>query len=328
MAGLTAACELAEHGFEVSLYDKGAFVGEKSCSWYAGGMLAPWCERESAEEAVIALGKSAADWWSARVSNLERNGSLVLAQPRDQSDLIRFSRRTSNFEWVDQTQIGKLEQSLDGRFRKGLYFAEEAHLNPRKALSNLLSRLTNLNVLIHFETDGYASSNADITIDATGFAAREKINGLRGVKGEMLILKSQEITLSRPVRMLHPRIPLYIVPGEDDHFMIGATMIESAERGPVTARSLIELLSGAYALHPAFGEAEVVETGTDVRPAFIDNLPQIIEQDGVYYINGLYRHGFLLAPAMAIELRKKLMKKQEISNLEEVHAGYRQRASA
>ena len=36
-------------------------------------------------------------------------------------------------------------------------------------------------------------------------------------------------------------------------FMIGATMIESAERGAVSVRSAIELLSAAYALHPALG---------------------------------------------------------------------------
>ena len=67
----------------------------------------------------------------------------------------------------------------------------------------------------------------------------------------------------------------------------------------VTARSLLEMLSAAWALHPAFGEAEVVEVGVDARPAFRDNLPRIRRRDGTVYLNGLFRHGFLLAPAMA-----------------------------
>ncbi|MBV9289491.1 MAG: FAD-dependent oxidoreductase, partial [Hyphomicrobiales bacterium] len=98
---------------------------------------------------------------------------------------------------------------------------------------------------------------------------------------------------------LHPRIPLYVVPRADGECMIGATMIESAEKGAVTARSAIELLSAAYALHPAFGEAEILELGAGVRPAYPDNEPRIEERLGRIFVNGLYRHGFLLAPSLA-----------------------------
>ena len=115
----------------------------------------------------------------------------------------------------------------------------------------------------------------------------------------MLILRTRDIALSRPVRFLHPRIPIYITPRADGLFMVGATMIESAAKGPVTARSAIELLSAAYALHPAFGEAEIVDMRADVRPAFPDNLPRMLRQGGVIYLNGFYRHGFLLSPAFA-----------------------------
>ncbi len=115
----------------------------------------------------------------------------------------------------------------------------------------------------------------------------------------MVSLRTRDISLSRPVRFLHPRIPLYVVPRGDGLFMVGATMIESAARGSVTARSAIELLSAAYALHPAFGEAEIVETRADVRPAFPDNMPRIVRRGTKVYFNGLYRHGFLRAPAFA-----------------------------
>jgi glycine oxidase len=115
----------------------------------------------------------------------------------------------------------------------------------------------------------------------------------------MLLVRTAEVTLSRPVRLLHPRIPLYIVPRADGLFMIGATMIESAERGAMSVRSAIELLSAAFALHPAFGEAEIVEMSADVRPAFPDNEPRLVERDGRIFLNGAYRHGYLLAPDLA-----------------------------
>ncbi|MEM0943692.1 MAG: FAD-dependent oxidoreductase, partial [Pseudomonadota bacterium] len=71
------------------------------------------------------------------------------------------------------------------------------------------------------------------------------------------------------------------------------------DRSRVTLRSMLELLGAAYALHPAFAEAEILETGTDIRPAFPDNLPRVTPIEGGFAINGLYRHGFLLSPAMA-----------------------------
>jgi glycine oxidase len=81
--------------------------------------------------------------------------------------------------------------------------------------------------------------------------------------------------------------------------MIGATMIESDEDAHISARSMLELLSAAYALHPALGEAQIVEIGTGVRAAFPDNLPRLRREGGTLHVNGLYRHGFLLAPALA-----------------------------
>jgi glycine oxidase len=63
----------------------------------------------------------------------------------------------------------------------------------------------------------------------------------------------------------------------------------------------MELLNAAYALHPAFGEARLFETGAGVRPAFANNLPRALRTGQTITINGLYRHGFLLSPALAAE---------------------------
>ncbi len=81
--------------------------------------------------------------------------------------------------------------------------------------------------------------------------------------------------------------------------MLGATLLESDAGHHISLRSTLELLSAAYAFHPALGEAEILETGVAARPAFPDNLPHIRRNGNKFYLNGLYRHGFLLAPALA-----------------------------
>ncbi len=114
----------------------------------------------------------------------------------------------------------------------------------------------------------------------------------------MIVVETTEVELARPVRLIHPRFPLYVIPRGDGRFMLGATSIESEDTG-VCVRSALELLGAAYAVHPAFAEARIVEFGSGLRPAYPDNLPRIsIEQQRIA-VNGLYRHGFLLAPALA-----------------------------
>jgi glycine oxidase len=300
VAGLTCAHEFASAGQSVEIIERAGAPG-LGCSYFAGGMLAPWCEEESAEPLVREWGREGIDYWTKIVPAAEIHGTLVVAPLRDRPDLIRFSRLTSGFETCDAAGIAELEPDLAGRFDQALFFAQEAHLDPRRAIALLAARLEEFEtVRFRFNTPAEdVSEPADWTIDCRGFAARDRLPDLRGVKGEMLVLSTDEISLARPVRLLHPRHSVYVVPRGDGRFMVGATLIENEERMRVTARSVLELLSAVYALHPAFGEAEIVETGADLRPAFPDNLPRIRRRDRVIHVNGLYRHGFLLAPALA-----------------------------
>lgn len=108
-----------------------------------------------------------------------------------------------------------------------------------------------------------------------------------------------EVTLQRPTRLVHPRYPIYIAPKEDHLFVIGATEIESDDLSPASVRSALELMSAAYAVHSGFAEARIVEIATQCRPTLPDNLPAVRQSaPRVLEINGLYRHGFMIAPAM------------------------------
>jgi glycine oxidase len=299
VVGLTTGLTLAERGAKVTLIERSRELG-RNASWLAGGMLAPFCEGESAPPGVIALGRGAIDWWDARVPGVVRAGTLVVAPPRDAGEIDRFVRGTSGHQRVDGATIAALEPDLAGRFHKGLFFAEEGHLDPRAAMGALAEALRRYGADLRFGEDGERlGRDAGLIVDCRGFAARPALPDLRGVRGEMIRVGTREVTLTRTVRFLHPRIPLYIVPRAKGEFMIGATMIESADKGAISVRSAIEMLSAAYALHPAFGEAEILEMSADVRPAYPDNEPRIEERKERIFINGFYRHGFLLAPAFA-----------------------------
>jgi glycine oxidase len=327
VAGLCCALELSESGYAVEVVERGRALGDGCCSWMAGGMLAPWCERATTEPVVATRGAPSIDWWARRFPATVRKGSLVVAQSRDAGELPRFAERTENFEWLDAEVLGELEPDLAGRFRRALLFPDEAHLDPRRALAALAEALRRRGVPIRFGIDfAAATSRHELIVDCRGLAARDALADLRGVRGEMLVIRSRDVDLARPVRMLHPRIPLYIVPRGEGVFMIGATMIESDARDAPTVRSAVELLNAAYALHPAFGEAEILELNADVRPAFPDNLPAVRQDGRTLYANGLYRHGFLLAPALARDVAERAA--DLISPLETIDADLRKRRPA
>src|SRR5580693_6735950 len=211
VAGLCCATTLAERGAHVTLLERSPELGGNA-SWLAGGMLAPFCEGETAPQSVVELGQGAIDWWGARVPGVTRGGTLVVAPPRDAGEIDRFAARTKAHVRVDEARIAELEPDLAGRFRKGLFFADEGHLDPRIALSALIERLRANGGEIRFGMDGEAPGDTGVLVDCRGWAARKALPELRGVRGEMMRIRSREVTLTRAVRFLHPRIPLYIVP--------------------------------------------------------------------------------------------------------------------
>ncbi len=301
LVGRLMALRLLQRGWRVSLFDPAGREARTSAAYTGAGMLAPFCELQSAEPLISELGRQSVAEWRELLSILPRpvalaeNGTLVVAHGPDRPELERLQRRArGHWEAVQGQRLAALEPELTG-FARGLYFAGEGHINNRElleALADWLQQQRNLEW-----NDGAADGRpAEWHLDCRGFGAREDDPELRGVRGELLYVHAPEVSLRRAVRLMHPRYPLYVVPRADHVYVIGATEIESEELSGVTVRSALELLSALYSLHPGFAEAEVLESSVNCRPAYPDNLPRITVQGTQMRLNGLFRHGFLLGP--------------------------------
>jgi glycine oxidase len=143
----------------------------------------------------------------------------------------------------------------------------------------------------------------DYAIDARGVGANHAVQSeqnmaIRGVRGETVWLHAPAHGLRRPVRLLHPRYRVYIVPRTADTILIGASEIESQDYSPVSLRTAVELMTAAHSVLPELAEARIMRLDSNCRPATPDNNPVVAWQSQRLSINGLFRHGWLLAPAL------------------------------
>ena len=325
--GRLLALELARAGSTVTLFDRDAAQSGSAAAWTAAGMLAPYAELESSEDLVYRMGMESLGLWPALAEELgdiglRAPGTLVVAHTQDRVELRRFQLSLEarlggagrGFHSLSRESLGELEPALSTRFSEALYLPDEACVDNVKVMAALGRALPAAGVAWYARslvqelrpgevTSGGEQRRFDWVIDCRGMGAKRDLPGLRGVRGEMIQVSAPDVRLRHMVRLMHPRYRLYLVPGEGDSYLLGATQIESEDYSPLSVRSALELLSALYSVHEGFGEARVLGSRRNCRPALPDNLPRIKVRPGLLRVNGLFRHGFLLAPVLARQLR-------------------------
>jgi glycine oxidase len=332
LAGRLLAWRLLRGGWRVDLFDAAARDDARGAAMVAAAMLSPLAELAVADDAVFAQAQRAMALWpqwlqqlrddSAQDVYYRREGTLVVAHAPDRATLEHFTRllrhklpaeHRAQLQAIDGARLAQLEPALAGRFDGGLFLEGEGQLANDELMAALALAIDKLGGRWHercavhaLDAHGVETQqgrvDTDLPIDARGIGAKPAWPGLRGVRGEVITVECHGVRLSRPVRLMHPRYQLYIAPRPQARFVIGATELESEDEGPVTLRSTLELGSALYSLHPAFGEARVLRLAAALRPTLDDHRPALRERDGVWQINGLYRHGFLCAPALVDQL--------------------------
>jgi glycine oxidase len=263
----------------------------------------------------------------------QQKGSLIVAFEQDKSDLKQFKSRLkgTDYKEVSALEFKNLEPELNPFFKSALYLPNEGQLDNRQLLNAMATTLNNSDVCWYdnisvtlgsngFQADGkplasflqgQVNDAFDWVLDCRGLGAQadEKsisagsklarpVSKLRGVRGEVARIYAPDVQLTRPVRLMHPRYPIYIAPKEEGLFVVGATQIESEDSRHPTVRSTLELLSACFSVHSGFAEAEIIGIESGLRPAYLDNEPRIRIKGNVISVNGLFRHGYLLAPVM------------------------------
>jgi glycine oxidase len=298
----------------------------QAAAFSAAGMLCPLAELDNAEPATATLGWRSIALWREIVAQLpgapffSECGSLLLAHRADKGSALRVLDRIAHaLNALDEpsraavekpvslsmTQLASLEPAVQGAAH-AWYLPGEAQIDPLATMAALHDSAVN----VHWHWNQAAQTvqagqlrtatglhRFDWVFDVRGTGAAPDVP-VRGVRGEMVWLHTPGLQLQRPLRLLHPRHRVYIVPRPGNIVLVGASEIESEDRSPVSLRSAVELMAAAHSVVPALAEARILRMDSNLRPALPDNAAHVQCTPGLIRINGLFRHGWLLAPAL------------------------------
>jgi len=331
LIGRLLAWRLCRAGHHVDILSSDDQLGTASAGYIAAAMVAPSTEAITSEAMVHTIGNKSLQLWPQWLAELpepvfyQNNGTLVVAHAGDQAEMARFTRRaehvlsTDDFSLLNKVQLAEHEPQLAEQFDSAMLFGQEAYLDNRhlyrllgQALANELcrwQRCDGIETLTQESIDsnchhyfGQGSDIYDAVIDCRGNGARQDIDDLRSVRGEIIRVHAPEVHFKHAIRLMHPRYPLYLVPRPNNEYVLGATVIESDDMSPVSIRSGLELMSALYSVHKGFSEARILEMSAHCRPALINNMPRINRTEWGFRINGFYRHGYLFAPAIVSDM--------------------------
>jgi glycine oxidase len=335
--GCAVALRLARAGQDVLVLERSVPGAEASSA--AGGILSPGVE--AVEPGPFhALCRASLARYPALVRELEEatglavgyrgGGTLEVALDEEHAQVLaaraeRLERHRLPAEVLDDEAVRALEPGLSPEVRGGLFFRDEASVDPR-----LLGRAL------------YLAAHAAGARFRTGQVLRIVHEGGRatGVEHEAGRIAAGAVVLAagawsatvegsllprgavRPVRgqiaLLDTRPPLlrrvvfsdkgYLVPRADGRVLCGSTMEEVGFERGVTAGGLHAVLSLALELAPALAGAPLLETWSSFRPASPDGWPVLGRggADGLFHATGHTRNGILLtaitADAVAAEV--------------------------
>jgi glycine oxidase len=292
--GLASAWRAQQRGLRVCVVER----GEAGCgaTRAAAGVLAPDPETPG----FTALARRSAELWPAFADELgdvgyTRCGSLVLA----------FDERDVGADWLDGAACSALEPGIAPDCVGGLLLDEDAQVDPRRVVGELVQRLDDLRT--HADVvdltptgvelaDGSRLAADRVVLAAGAWSARRLAKRLpiRPVKGQTLRLRGR-LPATRIIRSEH----VYVVPRASGETVLGATIEDAGFDETTTSEATALLLRQAIRAVPAVAELELVEAVASLRPGTPDDGPLIGDWEGLLIAAGHYRNGILLAPITA-----------------------------
>ena len=328
--GCAVAWRLAQAGKRVLVLEKSVPGAEASSA--AAGILSPGVEAEEPgpfyQLCAASLGR-----YREFADELERTTGIQLGFRGSGTLQVAFDEAGANalvarreklrkhaiaVEEVGADALLRMEPAVGQRVRVGLWFREEASIEPRPLARALYvaahkagARFIRGEVVGIVHSDGRVVGvdhergrlEAGAVVLAAG-AWSNLVDGsglprgaVRPVRGQIVLLDTRPPLLGRVIFSDKG----YVVPRADGRVLCGSTMEEVGFERAVTAGGLRSVLAFAIEICPALSSAPVIDSWSNFRPASPDGWPVLgaANAAGLFYATGHTRNGILLCPITA-----------------------------
>lgn len=316
--GLLTAVELAEAGFQVSLFDQGK-VGQEA-SWAGGGILSPLYPWNYPPE-LLKLAFYSMSRYPALVTKLSAQTGIDPEWMLSGLSILHTSANpipNQALTWAESWGLTWTRQSTDKG--EALWCPEVAQVRNPRFLTMLVERCRQLGVTFHeditvtgFQQDRdrlrglqttqgfFPTTQAIVTAGAWAGKLLEAIGislPIYPVRGQMLLLQTNPGTLNTMVMKDHR----YLVPRRDGLILVGSTSETVDFDKSVTAEAREALWNFAAEMLPGLTPAHLLRQWSGLRPGSADSIPYIGPLPGwhgLWVAAGHFRYGITNAPATA-----------------------------
>jgi len=350
--GLSTAWELAMRGHEVTLIEKERF-GRKA-SWAGAGILLPGNAETAIHplEHLEAVSNDLHQAWSKRlrdetgVDNGYRNsGGLYVAMTAGEIATLAgsigyWAERKIEAEQLSREKFATRYPSLIELTNSKSFLAaalpqETQICNPWhvKALIAACEKKSVRLIENQNETKLVASSNKlnsisvegeqhefDVIVFACGAWTQQVTSSLVDcvqmvpVRGQMILYRLDS-PLDLPIINEGTR---YIVPRDDGHVLVGATIEEAGFDETTTDSAIVKLSSDAQRIVPALTKDRIQKTWAGLRPGTHDGFPYLGRLPGfenAFVSTGHFKTGLQLSPGSAMAMADLIENKQTLVDL-------------
>jgi len=344
--GLSLAWELAQHGAQVCVVDRGQ-LGQEA-SWAGAGMVPPGPKEShwglaTPGEQLAGLSQRLQHLWHERLLELtgidneyRRCGSVQLTFAADPThDLDDKVRRWTELGIVcrplDTATLSDIEPSLENRaatFTRAYHLPDEAQIRNPRHLRALVAacHLEGVDLrpevaVHHFETSESCllravTSDQPIQAEAYCLASGSWSGQLaaslgielpvKPIRGQIVLLEGAPQVIKRNIYVGHR----YLTPRSDGRVLVGSTQEDVGFLKENTKSGVSELLSFAKSIAPETGQFAVESRWAGLRPSTADGMPylgRLPRFDNCWLATGHFRAGLQLSPATAVVMRAMML---------------------
>lgn len=327
--GCSVAYEAARRGARVALFEaEGIGAG---ASGAAAGMLSGQSEVHepgpfldlllTSRDLHVPLSEALLEETGLDVEYLRAGALHVAFDAEGEEDLAaRYSRQKEqglSARWLENEEARELEPALSPDLVAGLYFPEDAQVNPPRLVRALALAAQSRGAAIEeatrvtgFSTEGdrvtgvrisRGTFSAGVVVLAGGVGSTLLAEGLgvslpvHPVKGELLAVRAGPA----PIRANVWGDGCYLVPKRDGRVIVGATEEPGVYDRRPTLGGVAALCGAALQTVPGLSSARFESAWGGLRPTTPDNRPVLGpagKWEGLLVATGTHRNGVLLAP--------------------------------